>query len=195
VLQQIDTPSNIYNQPANTFVAAFIGSPTMNLFRASVERREGEDGVLNLGSHKLRLPASVFAARPRLYGEIIVGMRPEAMDDATLKPGHPKDMCIEAPVFLTESLGSDCNVHFGLDAVPAKVVDPDALERIAAVDASGVAIARFSARSQVRSGAPASIAVECDRLHFFDIQRGEAIWRSIAVPRGIGLGPDRAPQA
>jgi multiple sugar transport system ATP-binding protein len=175
VLQQIDTPTNIYNHPANTFVAAFIGSPTMNLFRASVERRDGEDGLLNLGSHKLRLPASVFSARPGLNGDIIVGMRPEAMDDATLKPGHPRDMCIDAPVFLTESLGSDCNVHFGLDAVPAKVVDPDALERIATADTSGVAIARFNARSDVRSGALASIAIECDRLHFFDIQRGEAI--------------------
>jgi multiple sugar transport system ATP-binding protein len=178
VLQQVDTPANIYDRPANTFVAAFIGSPSMNLFRASVEKR-AEGGLMQLGTHSLRLPASVFEERPRLgegtETEIIVGLRPEVMHDAALRPGHPEDMCMTVPVFLTESLGSDCNVHFALDAAPAKVVDPDTLERIVPEDTSGVAIARFSARSKVRSGAPVSVAVECDRLHFFDLQRGEAI--------------------
>src|SRR5689334_16234396 len=60
VLQQVDTPTNIYNRPANTFVAAFIGSPTMNLFRGVVERQGAGDGVLRLGSQRLRLPQSVF---------------------------------------------------------------------------------------------------------------------------------------
>lgn len=179
VLQQVDTPANIYNRPANTFVAAFIGSPTMNLFRAVVERQGPGDGVLRLGSQRLRLPQSVFDARPRLAAgagsDIIVGIRPEVMDDASLKPGHPVDMTLTAPVFLAESLGSDSIVHFGLDAAPAKVVDQDTLAEIVPGDVKGVAIARFSARSPVRTGAAVAVAVECDRLHFFDAQRGEAI--------------------
>ena len=179
VLQQVDTPTNIYNRPANTFVAAFIGSPTMNLFRAVVERHGAGDGVLRLGSQRLRLPRSVFDERPRLGAgtgaDIIVGIRPEVMDDASLKPGHPADMTLTAPVFLAESLGSDSIVHFGLDAAPAKVVDEDTLEEIVPGDAKGVAIARFNARSPVKTGSPVSVAVECDRLHFFDAQRGEAI--------------------
>ena len=179
VLQQVDTPTNIYNRPANTFVAAFIGSPTMNLFRAVVERQGAGDGVLRLGSQRLRLPQSVFVERPRLGAgagaDIIVGIRPEVMDDASLKPGHPADMTLTAPVFLAESLGSDSIVHFGLDAAPAKVVDQDTLEEIVPGDTKGVAIARFNARSPVRTGSPVSVAVECDRLHFFDAQRGEAI--------------------
>ena len=97
------------------------------------------------------------------------------MDDASLKPGHPADMILTVSVFLAESLGSDSIVHFGLDAAPAKVVDQDTLEQIVPGDTAGVAIARFSARSPVRTGAPVAVAVECDRLHFFDAQRGEAI--------------------
>jgi multiple sugar transport system ATP-binding protein len=179
VLQQVDTPTNIYNRPANTFVAAFIGSPTMNLFRCVVERNGAGDGVLRLGSQRLRLPRSVFDERPRLGAgagaDIIVGIRPEVMDDASLKPGHPADMTLTAPVFLAESLGSDSIVHFGLDAAAAKVVDQDTLAEIVPGDAKGVAIARFNARSPVKTGSPVSVAVECDRLHFFDAQRGEAI--------------------
>jgi multiple sugar transport system ATP-binding protein len=151
----------------------------MNLFRAVVERPGAGDGVLRLGSQLLRLPRSVFDERPRLAtgagADIIVGIRPEVMDDASLKPGHPADMTLTAPVFLAESLGSDSIVHFGLDAAPAKVVDQDTLAEIVPGDAKGVAIGRFSARSPVKAGSPVTVAVECDRLHFFDAQRGEAI--------------------
>ena len=177
VLQQVDTPSNIYNHPANTFVAAFIGSPSMNLFHATVARQGEGDGTLSLGGHRLRLPQSVFVRRPTLADgrDIIVGLRPEDMDDASLRPGFPPDMQIAVPVILTEQLGSDCMVHFGLDASPARVIDRDTLEQLAPEDVSGVAIARFSARSTVRIGQQAHVAVECDRLHFFDAQTGEAI--------------------
>jgi multiple sugar transport system ATP-binding protein len=178
VLQQVDTPTNIYNRPANTFVAAFIGSPAMNLFHAAVERADGGDGVLRLGSQRLRLPGLVFERHPRLAaaaGDIVVGIRPETMDDAMLKPGHPPDMTLTAPVFLAEALGSDSIVHFGLDAAAAEVVDPDTLAGIVTAETTGVAIARFSARSPVRTGSTVTVAVECDRLHFFDAQRGEAL--------------------
>ncbi len=180
VLQQIDTPTNIYNRPANTFVAAFIGSPSRcePVSRHDRERQGEGDGMLTLGSHRLRLPKSVFERRPALADDrldVIVGLRPEDMDDASLRPGFPPDMQIAVSVILTEQLGSDCMVHFGLDASPARVIDRDTLEQLAPEDVSGVAIARFSARSTVRIGQQAHVAVECDRLHFFDAQTGEAI--------------------
>jgi multiple sugar transport system ATP-binding protein len=178
VLQQVDTPTNIYNRPANTFVASFIGSPSMNLFSARIAGATTGDGALALGSQTVRLPAAVLAAHPALpRGEkdVIVGIRPEDMDDASLRPGFPADMVLNAPVILTEQLGSDCMVHFGIDAAPAKVADRDTLAELVPEDASGVAIARFSARSSVRAGQKAAVAVEADRLHFFDHQTGEAI--------------------
>ncbi|MBN8998504.1 MAG: sn-glycerol-3-phosphate ABC transporter ATP-binding protein UgpC [Rhizobiales bacterium] len=179
VLQQIDTPSGIYDNPANTFVAAFIGSPSMNLFHGTLE--PGGDGrtLVRLGSRTLRLPASLLAERPGLAAysgrEVIVGLRPEIMDDAALKPGHPDDMTLDVTVFLAEALGSDLIAHFALDAAQARVVDRDSLEQIVPADATGVAVARFGARSGARNGKAVRVAVECDRLHFFDPERGEAI--------------------
>ena len=179
VLQQIDTPSGIYDNPANTFVAAFIGSPSMNLFHGTLE--PGGDGrtLVRLGSRTLRLPASLLAERPGLAAysgrEVIVGLRPEIMDDAALKPGHPDDMMLDVTVFLAEALGSDLIAHFALDAAQARVVDRDSLEQIVPADATGVAVARFGARSGARNGKAVRVAVECDRLHFFDPERGEAI--------------------
>ena len=179
VLQQIDTPSGIYDNPANTFVAAFIGSPSMNLFHGTLE--PGGDGrtLVRLGSRTLRLPASLLAERPGLAAysgrEVIVGLRPEIMDDAALKPGHPDDMTLDVTVFLAEALGSDLIAHFALDAAQARVVDRDWRDQIVPADATGVAVARFGARSGARNGKAVRVAVECDRLHFFDPERGEAI--------------------
>ena len=177
VLQQIDTPTNIYNRPANTFVASFIGSPSMNLYRGRLEN-DDTGGRLYLGKCQLAVPASVYQEHPALKGhagEIIAGIRPEDMDDATLVPGHPADQRLRAPVVLTESLGSDQMVHFTLDAPIAKVADQDSLDEIVVGDGSGICIGRFGARSTVRAGQTIDIAVDCGRLHFFDAASGLAI--------------------
>jgi len=177
VLQQIDTPTNIYNHPANTFVASFIGSPSMNLYRGRLETK-GVGGRLVLGKSELAVPASVFEEHPELAkhaGEIIAGIRPEDMDDASLVPNHPADQRLRAPVVLTESLGSDQMVHFTVDAPVAKVADQDSLDEIVVGDGSGVCIGRFSARSAVRAGETIEVAVDCGRLHFFDAASGLAI--------------------
>jgi multiple sugar transport system ATP-binding protein len=175
VLQQVDTPAGIYNNPANTFVASFIGSPSMNLYRAQLES-DGASGRVRLGSNTLTVPASVYAARPQLAGrsgDIIVGIRPENLDDATLVPGHPADQRLKAPVVLTESLGSDQMVHFALDAPGAKVADQDTLDEIAT--GQGIGVGRFDARSTAKPGDIVEIAVDCSRLHFFDPTTGAAI--------------------
>ena len=177
VLQQIDTPTNIYNRPANTFVASFIGSPSMNLYRGRLER-DGDGGRLFLGKSRLAVPASVFAEHPALaakIGEIIAGIRPEDMDDAALVPGHAADQRLQAPVVLTESLGSDQMVHFTVDAPVAKVADQDSLDEIVVGTGSSICLGRFGARSTVRAGQTIDIAVDCSRLHFFDAATGVAI--------------------
>jgi multiple sugar transport system ATP-binding protein len=183
VLQQVDTPSNIYGRPANTFVASFIGSPAMNLYHATVSTRQADGAELQLGSQRLHVPAEVFVQRPDLgdYGgrEIIVGIRPEDMEDLALVPGHPAEQTLKAKVYLSEALGSDNIVHFNLDAKMAEVIDPDTLSDISksldAADASAC-VARFDAKSGIKTGADVAIAVDCGRLQFFDAVSGLAIW-------------------
>jgi multiple sugar transport system ATP-binding protein len=179
VLQQVDTPSGIYNRPANTFVAAFIGSPSMNLFKSTVVANGDGEGTLILGSQRLRIPSSVFARRPALISrresEVIVGIRPEDMEDGALRPGHADDMRLQGDVFLAESLGSDQMAHFSIDAPMARVSDELIDELAVPKTAAGVCIARFGARSEVKAGQRVAIAVDCERLQFFDAVSGRAI--------------------
>ena len=178
VLQQVDTPNNIYNKPNNTFVASFIGSPSMNLFRARLTG-EGDNIMLELGSHRLAVPASIVAAHAKLQAsgtrDVIVGIRPEDMDDASLNPGHPANQRLTSKVLITESLGSDQMVHFGIDAPVAKVTDADMIDDILADGKIGICIGRFDARSTASPGATVEVAVACDRLHFFDATTGVAL--------------------
>jgi multiple sugar transport system ATP-binding protein len=178
VLQQVDTPDGIYNRPANTFVASFIGSPAMNLFHARLAG-EGDRVALVLGGQRLAVPPSMLAARPALASlvgsEVVVGIRPENLDDATLHPSHPPDQRLAAPVMIAESLGSDHMVHFTVEAPPAKVADRDTLGDLGASDAVTTCIGRFDARSAARSGDRIEVAFDCDRLHFFDARTGVAI--------------------
>ncbi len=184
VLQQVDKPSVIYGRPANTFVASFIGSPAMNLYHAALAPADGGgDAILQLGSWKLRVPATLLAQRPALSAylnkPVIAGIRPEDMEDLKLVPGHPADQTITADVQLAEALGSDNIVHFSLDARVAEVIDPDTLSDLTtSLDGAGVSacVARFDAKSEVQTGDKVSIAVDCSRLHFFDPQTGLAIW-------------------
>jgi multiple sugar transport system ATP-binding protein len=179
VLQQVDSPEYIYNKPANTFVASFIGSPSMNLFRAHIEKRKSGYFV-HIGDQSLGIPESALPSSEIFISgeptEIIVGIRPENIEDASLAPSHRKDQLISAPVVLTESLGSDHMVHFTLDAPMAKIADQDMIDDIDAVDENtAVCIGRFDARSTVKAGENIEIAVACDRLHFFDAASGRAL--------------------
>ena len=179
ILQQVDTPTNIYDHPANTFVASFIGSPAMNLYRAKLEGTPALCRLI-LGNAQLAVPASIFADRPALVGkiggDIIVGIRPEDMEDAELAPGHPLDQRLTAAVVITESLGSDQMVHFSIDAPVAKVADQDTLDEIVVTEGvTSTCIGRFGARSRARPGQSVTVAVACDRLHFFDAASGVAI--------------------
>ncbi|THK38396.1 sn-glycerol-3-phosphate ABC transporter ATP-binding protein UgpC [Ensifer sp. MPMI2T] len=169
VLQQIDTPKNLYDRPINAFVAAFIGSPSMNLYEASLFGEE-----LRLGSQIIRLPAEVFAARPALRssGErtVVVGIRPEDMDDASIAPSSAE---IQAAVTLVEGLGAETVVHLAIDAPWVDAGDPDA---IAEIGHQRSAVGRFSPKTAVRIGDHARVALNAANLHFFDPETRTSIW-------------------
>ncbi|MCY4670872.1 MAG: sn-glycerol-3-phosphate ABC transporter ATP-binding protein UgpC [Rhodococcus sp.] len=172
VLQQVDTPTDLYDSPVNVFVAAFIGSPSMNLYEA---RFEGDH--LTFGSRWLTLPDSLFEKRPALReheGEdLIVGFRPEDLEDVQFAsdsdPGHR----LEAEVALVEALGAELIVHFELDAVRVDAGDPDAVDEIGQ---NTVGIGRFNPRSTARAGQHIEIAVDVENLHFFDAETRDSIW-------------------
>jgi multiple sugar transport system ATP-binding protein len=170
-LQQIDTPQNLYHRPRNVFVAAFIGSPSMNLYEA------GLDGAkVRFGSHSIDLPESVFATRPGLKAysgrNLIVGIRPEDIDDAAVtdKRGYVE---ISAPVTLVESLGAETMVHLAIDARWVDAGDPDAVVEEGTVRS---AVGRFSPRTQVCAGDRARLAITAENLHFFDSDTRNSIW-------------------
>ena len=175
-LQQVDTPQRLYDRPANVFVAAFIGSPSMNLFEAKIDI-EGDGGTVRFGAHTLPLSPSSLSSRPALRNysgkSVVLGIRPEDYEDAALDTGdHPH---LTVPVNLLEALGSEIMVHFRIDAPTVDSGDPDAVEE-AGGDSSSNAVGRFNPRSMVRPGQTAEIAVTNENLHFFDFETREAIW-------------------
>jgi multiple sugar transport system ATP-binding protein len=180
VLQQVDTPSGIYDRPRNLFVAAFIGAPTMNLYAAELGNADGSGAMLKLGSSAIRVPAAALARRPALSRYdgrgVIVGIRPEDISDPALT-GAPAENRLRSTVELVEALGSDLLVHFGTDAVAATVESSDSLQELkASAKGQSRMIARLPPRSEARLGAPIEVAIDAERLHFFDAETGEAIW-------------------
>lgn len=172
-LQQVDTPQNLYAYPTNVFVAAFIGSPSMNLFEGTID-----GNTVSFGSHTIALPQAAIDSHPGLASRtgqtVAVGIRPEDLEDAATLPDHPADQRIRAEASLVEALGSEYVVHFGIDAVPVDAGDPDAEDTV--VDGSGVTlVGRFSPRSGVREGAEVDIAIDAANLHFFDLATGNTL--------------------
>jgi len=174
-LQQVDTPQNLYDRPVNVFVAAFIGSPSMNLFDGRLAL-SGDTATVTLGS--LTLGSEVLAARPALRNydgrNVVVGIRPEDFEDNEFA-GDASGRTMTAPVKLIEALGSELMVHFSIDAPTVDSGDPDAPET-QPVDGQANAVGRFNPRSRVRSGDTATIAVSTENLHFFDAESRLAIW-------------------
>jgi multiple sugar transport system ATP-binding protein len=190
VLQQADTPQVLYEHPVNLFVAGFIGSPAMNLLEASLVPSDGALAV-EMGRHRLPIPDEVMASRPalRVYEgrKVVIGIRPEDMEDASLVAEAPADQRISSTVDLVEALGSDLVVHFTIEAPPAITedvkelavdVDPHAVGRVEATSDENRtnAIARLNPRSRVRQGGAMELVVDTHRLHFFDPDDGAGIY-------------------
>ena len=187
-LQQVDEPEVLYAEPANLFVAAFIGSPSMNLLEGTVDIA-GDAATVVLGEQSLHLPASALAERPALRGfdgrQVVVGIRPEHLTDAALaaRGGVTTDGArLQGVVELREALGSELLVHVRTDCRPA--VTEDVRSVAGDVDAAGVEIlerqagqgaivvARFDARSRARVTDTVQMDVDVDRLQFFDHETG-----------------------
>jgi multiple sugar transport system ATP-binding protein len=177
-LQQVDTPQNLYDHPSNVFVAAFIGSPSMNLYDA-VLTMAGDSGKLQLGTQTLDVSPASFAARPALRSydsrPIIVGVRPEDFEDAAMVTAPKDGQTLSASVKLLESLGSEIMVHFVVDAARVDSGDPDAGHETTSTHAAN-SVGRFHPRSRVRSGETIEVAVTTENLHFFDHDTNAAIW-------------------
>ena len=189
VLQQVDTPQYLYEHPVNLFVAGFIGSPAMNLMEARVSASDGAVTV-DVGGFKLKVPEDVVGRRPALRGyggkKVILGIRPEDMEDASLVADAPADRRISSTVDLREALGSDVVAHFKLNAPQALTEDvkelaadvgQEALDAFGREAQSGesTVVARLNPRTNVREGQPVELVVDTERLHFFDADSGSAI--------------------
>jgi multiple sugar transport system ATP-binding protein len=188
-LQQVATPQELYDNPVNLFVGGFIGSPAMNLLEGKLERANGGMTVA-IGGQRLELGDVCLNERPALKDfdgrDVIVGIRPEHLEDAELEPDAPENRRLKGEVALTEALGAELIVYVNTDAKPAVTEDvkelardAGAIEPAAAVigDSEGAAIVgRFGARSKARTGKTAEIAVDVDGLHFFDPSTGLGIY-------------------
>lgn len=173
VLQQCDTPQALYDRPDNLFVAAFIGSPAMNLYEAMIS----EDLTrLRLGSQEIPLPEVVSLAHPDLRGyrgkNVAVGLRPEHLPAAE---GNSNGPTIEGDVDLVEALGSELLVHFSIDAVRVHAEGARDKEE-AELITSGEGVARVHPRSPIKAGSRARFVVDTPNMQFFDLKSGAAIW-------------------
>ena len=172
VLQQCDNPQVLYNRPDNIFVAAFIGSPAMNLYEAAVG--EGARWV-KLGSQDIDLPESVRAEHPALASyagkKIVLGLRPEHLPAA----GNRAGPTLVGDVDLVEALGSELVVHFTIDARRVRAegaADQDA----EAVTEAGEGVARVDPTAPVKPNERFTFAIDPAGMQFFDPGTSAAIW-------------------
>ena len=185
-LQQAASPQELYERPANLFVAEFIGSPAMNLVQADLAAQNGQVSA-RFRSGSLTVPQSVTAARPGLAAfagkRIIVGIRPEDLDDASLARFETSAV-LPVQVDIREDMGAEVYAHFRLDADP--VDSEEVLEAMEEEDVPGVVrermrggvpfIARLERGTRAREGDPLDVAVDTSRLHFFDPETGAGIY-------------------
>jgi multiple sugar transport system ATP-binding protein len=165
-LQQVDTPQNLYDHPANLFVASFIGSPQMNIMEGNLAMSGGAASV-TIGGQRMSVPASVLAARPALASyagrNIGVGIRPEHIEDAALTSDGDEFV---GTVDVREGLGSEVILHLSVDA---KMVTATGAE------ASGRFLARVDPRTSLRPGETGRLRIDTAQLHLFDLETGLAI--------------------
>jgi multiple sugar transport system ATP-binding protein len=185
ILNQLGTPSECYDSPNNIFVAQFVGSPPMNLVVGRIVQA-GDTLGLDLAGTVVAIPASSLEQRPALRSfvgkEVVVGLRSEDMEDASLPTAEHMPSRIQAKVTLTEALGSEIIVHFTFDGQGYVSEDTKLLqketggEELHTLGESGVKwVASFGPRSRVRMGDTVEIAIDLERAHYFDPVTSEAI--------------------
>lgn len=190
LLQQVASPQDLYRNPVNLFVGAFIGSPAMNLVLAHLS---DDDGAVfaSFGSHRLVLPQALLrkrkSVRDYLERDVIMGIRPESLEDASLvsKPGPGRSLDVN--VGIAEPLGAEMIVHFEVDAPPVRTKDTDELLESDAED-KGVRrdhtvaegehatfTARLLPKTEARDGTSLRLAVDVEDVYLFDADSGDTI--------------------
>jgi len=181
-LMQCATPQELYDQPANVFVAAFIGSPKMNLFKSTLIRESDGSVFVTFGEQRIKIEQSVLDSRPTLAalpaGPIVVGMRPEALQ---LASSSDSPSSIEVTADVVEMLGSETLVHFVVSVESASDADvrdraqaADEEESILAGAGKTVMCARLVPAARVPNGASLRLDIDESKLYFFD-ESGEAL--------------------
>jgi multiple sugar transport system ATP-binding protein len=174
VLQQVDTPQALFRDPANLFVAGFIGSPAMNLVEATVA-----GDTLEFGSHRLPLPAGrLDTYRGRT---VILGIRPSDFQDADVWHDERRPV-IEVTAEVVEDLGTEAHVLFPVEAAPVEL-EGVAEDPLVAAEGTSVFTAAVDARTAAQTGGRVRLSVNPARFHFFDRETGRVIrTRPLEVP-------------
>jgi multiple sugar transport system ATP-binding protein len=168
-LLQVDQPQRLYQEPRDLFVAAFIGSPAMNLVEATIDGDEVVFGSARVPLAPGRRPP---AARS---GRVVLGIRPESFEDAAFAPaGLPT---LDVRVEVLEELGSDSHVIFPVDAprITAEALETAGEEALLLAAEKALFTARVDPRTRARPGATLRLAVDPERFHFFDAETGDSL--------------------
>jgi len=197
VIQQVAPPQEVYQYPVNLFVAGFVGSPAMNVVEAKLVGSNGKLFV-EFGSHRLHVPEEVEEARPALAGfvdrRLVLGIRPEHMEDALLVGGSPSDSRLTVITDLREEMGSEVLLHFTVDAAPVLTDDTkelasdrgsEALQELQeqVSERKSPFIAKASPETTAQIAEKREIWVDTRKLHFFNLETGEAIYGDRARER------------
>jgi multiple sugar transport system ATP-binding protein len=204
VLQQVGSPMELYNNPANLFVAGFIGSPAMNFMPATVQ---GDSVKLPIGD--VRLPQELRERVGRADGrQLIAGIRPEDFEDAALVSGEERQRgsILQANMEVLESLGSELYAHFTV-ATDQHIESQELRElaedvgggEVPMAGEEGRIVARLDPRSQARVGEETELWVDGSKIHLFDPDDGRSLTSDEAAPAAVGgdgqssLGAEPAP--
>jgi multiple sugar transport system ATP-binding protein len=182
ILQQVAAPKDLYENPKNLFVAGFIGSPAMNFFSGQLEADSIKTpmGAIPLDD-QLRRSLESHGSGAK---SVIVGIRPEDFEDARFAPEGHAGWTFDAPIELTESMGSEIYAHFDfdggeeLDAEELRELQEDAGTTDVPGSASGHAVARVDANSGVKAGERTKLWLDVTKLHIFDPSDGASMTRA-----------------
>jgi multiple sugar transport system ATP-binding protein len=188
-LQQVDDPQRLYDRPVNLFVGGFIGSPAMNMLDAQIVAHNGGLAA-KIGDQSLALDGETLQLHPALRSYtgkgVILGIRPEDLEDATLVSDAPADRRLRGRLELREALGSEIMAHFAIKGTHAETDETRELARdvgaegaepqIGVQEDEAIVVGRFGARSRVKEGDEVTAVVDTRALHFFDPETGSGIY-------------------
>jgi multiple sugar transport system ATP-binding protein len=172
---QVDAPQTLYEEPVDLYVAAFIGTPAMNLVEARIDESHAVFG-------QFRIPLDPRRRPPRDVREVVLGIRPESFEDAALASAELPRMDVEITVL--EELGSDAHVFFHVDAprISSEAIEEEGEEATLLVEEKALFNARVDPRTRAEVGSRLALAVDPSRFHFFDPKTGRTLLAADVAP-------------